>query len=898
LPIPALARRAVSAALAFGLFTASAPPPTSAAPPAAGDVTRTTLSNGLRVVVVRDPLAPVVSEIVNYLVGSQDTPAGFPGMAHAQEHMAAGRSTKDVDANQAATITTLLGGDFDADTQTAVTQYYITLPADYLDIALKLEAARMRDTLDLQSEWAEERGAIEQEVSRDQSSAIYRYFDKATQAIFAGTPYDHTALGTRASFDKTTGPLLKSFWKKWYAPNNAVLVIAGNVDPKATIDQVTAIFGGIPRRAVPAHAPVKLETLPSGTTINDESDLGVPVGLLAYRMPGYRDPDYYAAEIAVDVLQSQRGAVFGLSAEGKALQTLVDYQPSPLAGLALAGIVVPPGADLKAAVALLSDTIGTYQKDGAPADLVEASIRREVASALFTRNSIDGLASEWSDAIAVRGLQSPDDAVAHFEAVKPADVTRALRTYFVRDKAVAGYLLPKPGAVPSGGGGLGVKDTFGSKDTKPVPLPSWAARLSQPPSIPKSLVAPSDVTLANGIRLIVQPERVSPTVTLVGKIANEPVLQEPAGKEGVDGLLGALFSYGTATYDRVAFQKELDAIAANESAGASFSLSVPAKDFERGVALLAENELHPALPPQYFKIVQAQTAQALQGELTTPDYLASRALLKGLLPAGDPRLRETTPATVATVTLDDVKAYENSVFRPDLTTIVVAGDIAPDAAKAIVEKYFGGWSASGEKPVTDLAPVPQNASATVAVTAPTRTQETVTLAQELGTLDRDSTDAYALQLGNAILGGAFYSTRFSRDLRKDNGLVYSISAGLRAGKTRAAYTVEFGSDPKNVAKAVALIDKDLHDIATVPPSASEMAQAKTQLVRELSLGEASVDAIAGQLLGDASDGRPLDHPTRRATALVGIDAPTVTAAFAKWIDPKRFVQVNEGPPLP
>jgi zinc protease len=139
-------RRAVAAALGAAFLLSLVP---SAAAPAQ-DVLRATLGNGLRVVIVRDPLAPVVTEMMNYMVGAQDTPPGFPGMAHAEEHMVASRSTKDLDANQVATITALLGGDFDADTQDAVTQYFITTPADYLDIALRVEAARMRDTLDLQ----------------------------------------------------------------------------------------------------------------------------------------------------------------------------------------------------------------------------------------------------------------------------------------------------------------------------------------------------------------------------------------------------------------------------------------------------------------------------------------------------------------------------------------------------------------------------------------------------------------------------------------------------------------------------------------------------------------------------------------------------------------------------
>ena len=400
--------------------------------------------------------------------------------------------------------------------------------------------------------------------------------------------------------------------------------------------------------------------------------------------------------------------------------------------------------------------------------------------------------------------------------------------------------------------------------------------------------------LPNGIRLIVQPLAISPTVTLRGQIKNEPALQTPPGKEGTAGILQGLFNYGTTTYDRLAFQAQLDDIAADVSAGTQFSLSVPSDGFERGLALLADDMLHPALPAPAFTIVRQQTQQELAGEIKSPDYLAGRALATALLPKDDPALRHPTPATVAALTLDDVKAFYGSVFRPDLTTIVIAGDVTPERAKELVEKYFGGWSATGPKPDTELPPVPPNAPATVNVTAPGRTQTSATLSETLG-IKRLDPDYYPLQLGNTVLGGSFYSSRFYRDLRLKNGLVYYVGGALAAGKTRGSYEVEYACDPQNVAKARAIIDRELHQMATADVSDEELRSAKTQILRDLPLAEASVDSIVGGFVARSVADLPLDTPTLRAKATVGITAPQVREAFAKWIDPARFVQVNEGP---
>jgi zinc protease len=233
------------------------------------------------------------------------------------------------------------------------------------------------------------------------------------------------------------------------------------------------------------------------------------------------------------------------------------------------------------------------------------------------------------------------------------------------------------------------------------------------------------------LKLIVQPEIVNDTISVFGHIGNNSDLESSKGQEGVNQVLDKLLSYGTVSLDRVAFQKALDNIGANESAGTDFSLEVFAKDFERGVALLAENELHPALPARALKIVQRQLADSVAGELESPSYLTEHALESALLPKNDPELRHATSGSISSLSLADVRNYHKRVFRPDLTTIVVVGNVTPERARSVIEHNFGSWKSRGPKPSTVLPPVPTNQPSNTKVPNASRVQTEVTLAEAL-----------------------------------------------------------------------------------------------------------------------------------------------------------------------
>jgi zinc protease len=814
-------------------------------------------------------------------------------MAHALEHMMF-RGSPGLSAAQLSNLIAAMGGHFNAQTQQTVTQYFFTVPAGDLETALNIEAVRMRGILGTEELWRLERGAIEQEVAQDLSNPEYLFYMRLLEKIFAGTPYAHDALGTRPSFQKTTGKMLKDFHRKWYAPNNAILVVVGDVEPVAALAAIKRLFEPIPRRAVPARPNIRLQPV-KPATIEIDSDLPHGIAAVAYRLPGYDDPDFAAAVVLADALDSRRGDLYGLAAEGKALSAGFDGSMLPKAGFGYAQAEFTQGQDASALVAALKEIIARYAQDGVPEDLVEATKRHEVADAEFRKNSVAGLAAEWSQALAVEGRNSPDDDIEAIKKVTAADVNRVAQKYLVNDAAVVAILTPRDSGKPvASQDSRPGAESFAPAQTKSVALPAWAKKTLRPLDLPPSKVSPIVTVLSNGVRLIVQPETISETVSVYGAVKNRPELETPPGKEGVDQILDSLFSYGSITLGRLEFESAADAIGAKVSAGTNFSLQVLTDRFERGVELLADNLLHPALPETAFKAVRQRTAQAVAGRVRSPVYLSERALLEGLYPANDPTLREPTPQTVAALELQDVRGYYEKIFRPDLTTIVVIGRVDPERTKTIVEKYFGAWKAAGPKPDTDLPPAPRNKPALTVVPDRSREQDDVTLGQTFE-LTRQDADYYALRLGLQVLSGGFYASRLYRDLREKTGLVYGVEAELQSGKTRSVFTVSYACDPPNVGKARSLVERNLSAMQKTPVTAAELLQAKTLLLRRIPLSESSTDGIAAGLLDRALKDLPLDEHVLAAKRYLALTAHDVQAAFVRWIRAGDHVQVVLGP---
>jgi zinc protease len=292
-------------------------------------------------------------------------------------------------------------------------------------------------------------------------------------------------------------------------------------------------------------------------------------------------------------------------------------------------------------------------------------------------------------------------------------------------------------------------------------------------------------------------------------------------------------------------------------------------------------------------VMQHRQAGVAAGTIKSPGFLNGIHLSKALLPANDPGLRYATPKSIGSLSLADVKAYYKQTFRPDMTTIVVIGDVTPEQARKVVEANFGSWKAIGSKPDVDYPAAPLNKPGQFHTPDSSAVQDSVTLSEMID-MTENSPDRYAVMLGNDILGGGFGSI-LMHDLRIKGSLVYGVSSAASLDKHRGRFSVSYGSDPDKVGKARAMVVRDIKQMQTTPVSADALHAAKGKILRQLQLGQSSFGAIAGNLLSLSEQGKPLDSSEIAAHKYYDMTADQIQAAFKKYLRADGFVTAVKGP---
>jgi len=890
-------RRLLVSLLSLALALGAAMPARaqSSGGPGDGGIYTTTLKNGLRVVVAEDHSAPVVQTSVWYGFGSLDETPGKTGLAHALEHMSF-RGTNEISSGGLDDIVARMGARMNGETTYDYTQLYFTMPSDKLDVALGIESDRMAHLALRAQDWAVERLAVLNELDGDASSPFFDLLSRVRAAAYPNQPAGLTPVGVRSDVAGATVADIGRYYHAWYAPNNATLVVAGDVSHEAVFAKAARFFGAIPAKTLPAK-PSAAPVASSGKTVEAAFPFPFEVLDLAYAIPGDTEPGEPAISTIATLIENQRSPFYQALVESNiALGIEANADTQLRGGLLNVYIILNPGHTSDEAQRVFQSTMDRILSDGFDPELVTAAKRLTIAERLYSADSVEGMGflAGYTYGLVHEKIADED---ARLAALTPETLLATAKRYLAQP-TVVGHLRPSD-APPKGNSqksDAAASDDFSKRvPNGPVVEPSWIANAIRTPSTARSPLAPVSFTLSNGLRVLVQQKTDRPTFVLSGQIASSPAFPPP-GKEGIVRLASSVADYGSDTYPFALRRKTTDELGALVTTGESFNARGESADFEKIAAIIADGVEHPSFAEPWLSLERSQLANSLQTEETISGVMIDRAYDELLLASGDPSLRRATPRSVNGITRDDLKAYVARYWRPDLTSIAVVGNLSPERVKSALEAAFGSWQVPGPKPDAHLMALPP-ASPGHDFIGTDSNQVFVRLGQPA--VARSNPDFDTFQVLNQILGGAgSFESRLWQELRQKRGLVYSVDSELSSNDDRGDFRIQLNAGPQRIVEAVKLVRQELVRMQNEPVTQTELDEAKGRLVSDALLDEASTEGQAGQLLDIATYGLPLDYYRTLNERFARITVADVQRVAKRYLKPERLVQVYAGPSGP
>lgn len=873
---------------------AAVPDPNEFPPP---KVTSKTLSNGLRVVVAESHAVPVVEVAMYYGFGANEETPGKTGLAHALEHMMF-RGTPSLSDAGLDDVIARMGAQVNAETTNDVTHFYALVPKDKLSLWLRIEADRMQHLSLDPHLWNLERGAVLQEYAADYSDPIGKLVMSVNRAAYGEQDaLGRGALGIKSDIEHATVTDLRAYYRRWYAPNNAVLVMTGDVQPREGFALAEQAFGGIPRRDVP-HALTKPPVVHSGERITQTAD--VPFGTVdfAYAIPGQTDRAVIAPILIALACEDARSPIRSALINS---QIALQYSATPV--LTMRGsmfhllITLAPGQTVAQARTAWETAFRQTFVDGYPSELIDAAKRAAIVQDVYDADSLTGLGDLVGNSFGVEHGAYPNRDNADIARETRAQVQYAARVMFAHPTVVA-YVKPqyqKPGAVqPVNANAAAVSDTFsGRVPTGKIVEAPWIREALASTAPPASRVQPVSYVLPNGLHLLVQEAHDNPTVSIAGEVRNSP-RSDPPGEEGLSVILNSMMSYGSVRYSFETQRSVADSLGAEISYGGRFGARGLARDFPQLLSMLADDLREPALPAEFFPLVRDAIRSQVDRRDFDPQYRAARAFEEALLPPGDPELRQPTAASLNAITLDDVHNFAARLLRPENTVIVVVGDVKAERVRDLVTAAFGDWTAKG--PPLDLAMPPLPEPKGGAIDVPTSSNDVAVRMGEPG-IARGSADFDAFSLLDQIFGGNSFDSRLFKEVRMRRGLAYTVYSALDAGLDRGVFEIGLRASPRNVSRAVSLVKDEMRRMQDQPVDANELERARTRIVGETVIAEQDKSTLVADLLNIAENDLPLDYYATLSQRYAAIGPDAIQRVARTYFHPAHLVEVYEGPPV-
>jgi zinc protease len=890
--------------IVLAAFLALTPAPLVAAPapvPPLHYIART-LPNGLRVYEMPDKSGTTVSVQVWYDVGSKNDPTGRSGFAHLFEHLMF-KATRDMSAETLDRLTEDVGGNNNASTDDDYTEYHEKVPANHLERLIWAEAERMGSLVVDQANFASEREVVKEELrgdfARPYGSLFYQYFPAANYRVH---PYARSTIGSIADLDSATLNDVRAFHALYYRPDNAVLVVSGNFDPRQLDGWIDRYFGPIakPGWAIPRVTVQEPARTGPARYVIHAANTPLPAVMLSWLIPPSKDRDHAAISVIDGILSGGESsrlyqALVYRDQIASEVDVNVDFKRDT--GTLSAYAVMASGHSAAEGEAALRREIAALRNT--PVSPAELSRVRNliVTSALKQRETAEGRASILAAAVLNTG--DPDFADKKLQAIQdvtPADIQRVARQLLPDDRTVTiHYMAPNiaPQEPQDRGPAVTIAPTVQTEALVPPPsIPIVEAlddahRAAPPapgPTVKPVLPKPFDRRLSNGMRLVLLEDHELPIAT-VHLVSPRGASDDPKGRAGLAELTADVLTKGTPTRTATAIANTVEALGGSLGAdaardGATLTLTVKSDQLGSAMALFDDVALHPTFAPAELERARTAAIDQLSQSYQTPAALGSLVAARAVYgdgPYGPPA--HGTPLSLRAITRADLLATYRASWRPDTTTLVIAGDVTPERAAALGEQLARSWpQAKTPKPAgTSDQPLPK--PRLIVVDFPETEQASVIVAR--ATMRRSDPDYYAAVVANATLGGG-YSSRLNREIRVKRGLAYGASSSLSAGRLPGPLTAATQTKNATVPDALAILQSEMRRMGREPVGAEELAARKATLIGNFGEAIETTDgqaALVAGLVERGIDPGEIDLYADKVAAVKPEDIERVSAAL-------------------
>jgi zinc protease len=896
------------------------------------------LANGLKLLLVENRVAPVATFLVLYRVGSRNEAVGHTGATHLLEHMLfKGTPTfNKAKGTQVAATLQRVGADFNATTWYDRTNYFETVPSDALELAVHLEADRMRNSFIADEDRRSEMTVVRNELERGQNEPMVVLDEAVYATAFREHPYHHPTIGWRSDVENVPTARLKEFYDTFYHPNNATALLVGDFDEAHALSLVGKYFGAFPASPAPIPEVYTDEPRQEGErrlVVRRAGEL--PLVQVGFRTPAALGHDRVLSNAGLAARAAEPPAendIYPLAVLAEALsngvtsrlyQALVETELAVSVdarvdqfrdpGLFNVYATAAPGVE-----AARVEEVIHRELERAGVDLsdeeVEKAKRQITASVAYERDGTHNVAMQLSEAEAVADWRFYNNYAANVARVTAEDVRRAAAAYFREETRTVGHFIPKSGG-EEGGGSEDANENGGASSLKRALRPH-GYKFHHEPLDEESAGGASGRTgsggagfasrvvreeLETGAVLLVLENASTPTVALRGSLRAGSHF-EPKDKPGLARITAEMLKRGTLRRGKLELAGALERLGADvEFDTDAFAVQITARslaeDFPALAATLAEMLQQPSFPADELEKLKQQTIAAVRERQSDTSWRAYERLTQTLFDEQNPfytHAGERLVESVSSITVEDVRGFYEKCYGGRTLILSVAGDVRASEAVRVLGGALEGFGGPESAGVEVADPEPPAAGRREFVLVKDKASVDVLLGTA-APLRRSAPDYYAAVLANRALGESTLSSRLGLKVRDAEGLTYGIASRFRAPSLAAGpWYIAVSVNPGNVERAIDSAMGVLGEYVEHGIRPEELRDEKSSAVGSFKVSLSTNAGLARALWNAEFFRLGLDYVERYPELIGRVTVEEVNAAIRKYFRPERLTVVIAG----